>query len=91
MLGALPIWRQFVTEATGGRVRGAFVRPKEVEELEIEPATGALALPGCRDRRSEYFLAGTAPEQTCPGRSERRRRERDATEKGFLKWLRRQF
>jgi hypothetical protein len=59
--------------------------------VEIEPATGARALPGCPTHQLEYFLAGTAPEQTCPDRLERRRRHREETERGFMKWLRRNF
>jgi penicillin-binding protein 1B len=90
-VGALPVWRQFVDEATGGRVRGAFMRPKEIEKVDIEPVSGARALPGCPSRRPEYFLTGTAPENTCPDRLDRRRGEREATERGFMKWLRRQF
>jgi penicillin-binding protein 1B len=90
-VGALPVWRQFIEEATGGRVRGAFMRPKEIEQVDIEPESGARALPGCPSRRPEYFLTGTAPERTCPDRSERRRRDREDSERGFMKWLRRQF
>jgi hypothetical protein len=67
------------------------MRPKNVELVDIEPETGARALPGCPTRRSEYFLMGTAPEQTCPDRKERRRRNREETERGFMKWLRRNF
>jgi membrane carboxypeptidase/penicillin-binding protein len=68
---ALPIWGRFLREATGGSVRGAFLRPPEVDELEIDPATGALALAGCPARRVEYFLHGTEPLGTCPGWAER--------------------
>jgi penicillin-binding protein 1B len=90
-VGALPIWRRFIKDATGGRIRGAFVRPKNVESVDIEPESGARALPGCQTRQSEYFLTGTAPEQTCPDRGERRRRVREESERGFFKWLRRNF
>jgi len=37
-----------------------------VVRLEIDPESGARALPGCRRRAPEYFLEGTAPEETCP-------------------------
>ncbi len=63
---ALPVWAHFLKEVTGGHVRGAFVRPGDVVELEIEPETGAIALAGCPTRRSEYFLRGTEPAETCP-------------------------
>lgn len=64
--GALPIWADFLTEVSGSRVRGVFARPGSVERVDIEPSTGARALAACRERRPEYFLEGTAPEQTCP-------------------------
>jgi len=73
---ALPIWAHFVREATGGEIRGSFLPPQGVERVAIDPATGARALKGCPRRRQEYFLAGTAPEDTCPSlgfaRQERR-------------------
>jgi len=83
--GALPIWRRFVEEATGGRVRGAFPRPPRVERVEIEPATGALALAGCPERRTEYFLPGTLPTEVCPdGAADGPER----IHRRFLEWLR---
>jgi penicillin-binding protein 1B len=91
-VGALPIWRRFAQEATGGRIRGKFLRSPEVEQVSIEPSTGALALSGCPQRRTEYFLRGTTPDEICPaGRGRQRRREDDDTERGFLDWLRRQL
>jgi penicillin-binding protein 1B len=67
---ALPVWGRFLREATGGQVRGAFLRPADVQEIEIDPTSGAVALAGCPARRLEYFLAGTEPAMTCPGWSE---------------------
>ncbi len=64
--GALPIWADFLAEVSGARVRGVFARPGGVERIEIEPSTGKRALSACRERRTEYFLAGTAPDETCP-------------------------
>lgn len=64
---ALPIWARFVHEATGGTIRGSFFPPQGVQRVDIDPASGARALPGCPRRRDEYFLRGTVPEQTCPG------------------------
>ena len=64
--GALPIWADFLTEVSGARIRGVFARPGGVERIDIDPETGARALAGCRDRRTEYFLEGTKPEETCP-------------------------
>jgi penicillin-binding protein 1B len=64
-VGALPIWRRFVHDMTGGQVRGRFPKPPNVEEIEIDPVTRALASNGCPERQSEYFLAGTAPTSLC--------------------------
>ena len=63
---AVPIWARFLKEASGGEVAGTFPMPGDVAELEIDPETGALALEGCPTRRSEYFLRGTEPLETCP-------------------------
>jgi len=94
--GALPIWRRFVTELSGGEIRGAFRPPPGVETVEIDPSSGALAAWGCPERRSEFFLAGTLPTATCPtggivGRRDERpeRGEEEVVERGFLEWLRR--
>ena len=83
--GALPIWRQFIHGATGGRVRGAFPRPSNLEKAEIEPATGALALADCPDRRAEYFLPGTLPTLVCPDGADRESRR---IHRRFMRWLR---
>ena len=82
--GALPIWRRFVEEVTGGEIRGAFLRPPEIEVIEIDPATGARALGGCPARRREIFIRGTAPETVCPPGA-----SRDEPDRSFFDWLRR--
>jgi membrane carboxypeptidase/penicillin-binding protein len=64
--GALPIWADFLSEVTGGRARGAFSKPAGVEQVEIDPISGARAMAGCPEHRSEYFLIDTAPKETCP-------------------------
>jgi penicillin-binding protein 1B len=63
---AVPIWAHFVKETTGDEVAGEFPVPGDVAALEIDPATGAIALDGCPERRAEYFLRGTEPVETCP-------------------------
>ncbi|MCA9503082.1 MAG: PBP1A family penicillin-binding protein [Spirochaetaceae bacterium] len=75
--GALPIWADFLSAVTGDEVRGAFVKPSSVEQIDIDPQSGARALLGCPEHRPEYFLAGTAPEKTCP-------RERFFRRRGFF-------
>jgi penicillin-binding protein 1B len=94
--GALPIWRRFVSELSGGEIRGAFRPPPGVEVAEVDPESGALALSGCPGRRPEYFLAGTLPALRCPAgsvadRREERQDEGAAVERSFFDWLRRQL
>jgi penicillin-binding protein 1B len=82
---ALPIWARFMREAVGTQIRGRFARPAEVQSIEIEPVSGALALAGCPVRRTEFFLEGTEPEQTCPEDPvlEPRRRGK----RGLMRWV----
>ena len=92
---ALPIWRQFLSEATGGTVRGAFLPPTELVALEIDPRTGARALGGCPEHRLEYFLPGTEPTRICDYRGVRDADPRDDfgpkrypdPGRSFLDWL----
>ena len=83
--GALPIWRRFVEEVTGGRVRGAFPRPPGLERAEVDPDSGALALRGCPRRQAEYFLPGTLPDTVCP---DGMGGDYDLVHRRFLRWLR---
>lgn len=64
---ALPIWTKFVADATGGEIPGRFEPPREVEQLDVDPQTGALALADCPRRERVWFVRGTAPRATCPG------------------------
>ena len=43
-----------------------FLAESKRAKLEIDPVSGARAMWGCPERRSEFFLAGTAPKETCP-------------------------
>jgi penicillin-binding protein 1B len=93
-VGALPIWRRFVNDATGGEVRGHFLRPRQIEQVEIDPESGALALSGCPRQQVEYFLSGTLPEATCPAGSVASRRggpegdDDPGVRRRFFQWLR---
>ena len=90
--GALPVWRRFVEEESGGTVRGAFPRPAALERAEISPS-GAIALSGCPEHRTEYFLPGTLPTTFCPdGQIFGRKTDRaPRRERGFFEWLRDTF
>src|SRR5262249_12433495 len=85
--GAMPVWRRFVEEESGGVVRGAFPRPAALERAEIAPS-GAIALAGCAEHRTEYFLPGTLPTTFCPdGEGFGRRVEQaNRVERGFFRW-----
>jgi len=88
--GALPIWRRFIGELTGGQIHGQFPRPPSVVVADVDPVTGARALRGCPDRRRELFLEGTLPEEVCP-RGAARGSEKDGferTQERFFEWLR---
>jgi len=93
--GALPIWGDFMLDALGPRVRGRFFPPPGIERADIEPGTGALALAGCPDRRSEVFLAGTLPTAQCPAGAVVSDQEPAGTRPreggGIVKWLKRWF
>jgi penicillin-binding protein 1B len=91
--GALPIWRRYVRALTGGEIRGAFLRPSGVERVDVDPATGALALAGCPERRPEYFLEGTVPQEVCPGgaMADRFGDSDPAVRRRFFDWLRQQL
>jgi len=94
-VGALPIWRRFIEDLTGGTVRGVFRQPAEVERVEIEPTTGALAFAGCPERRPEFFLTGTLPHDTCPagrrGIADAHGDDSPGVRSRFFDWLRRQM
>jgi penicillin-binding protein 1B len=88
--GALPIWRRFIGELTGGQIHGQFPRPSSIVVAEVDPATGARALRGCPDRRRELFIEGTLPEEACPSGATKGSEDDGAqrTREGFLEWLR---
>ena len=76
-------------------MRGVFPRPAALERAEISPS-GAVALSGCPEHRTEYFLPGTLPTTFCPdgdifGRRRSEDRVNRRNERGFFEWLRDQF
>jgi penicillin-binding protein 1B len=88
--GALPVWRRFVEEESGGTIRGAFARPAALEQAEIAPS-GAIALSGCPEHHTEYFLPGTLPTTFCPdgdGFGRRVEQVNRRTSRGLFGWLR---
>ena len=54
--------------ALAGRKSSSFPVPAEnVVFIDIDKDTGLLAGPGCGKTISEAFVAGTEPQQRCPG------------------------
>ena len=62
---ALPIWTQFIKNATAGQSSIAFDVPEGITFAEIDRDTGKLALPGCPRTMTESFLVGTEPTEYC--------------------------
>jgi penicillin-binding protein 1B len=66
---ALPIWTELMKRALKLRnYRNArpFQSPDGIITVDVDPASGMLAAPGCPQRRAEVFVAGTQPASTCP-------------------------
>ena len=84
---ALPIWAHFVKRSLGDEIRGDFLRPPEVQSYEIAQDSSAIALAGCPNTRSEFFLAGTEPDEVCPAGSGTARTQSRGSRKGLFRWL----
>jgi penicillin-binding protein 1C len=63
--GAGPIWHDFMTWALKDRPPRPFERPEGLIEVEVCALSGLLPNPYCAHRRSELFIAGTEPVETC--------------------------
>lgn len=62
---ALPIWADFMTAALNAHPEwgGDWEMPGGIEQAEIDARTGLLAAPDTESKRTEIFIAGTAPTQ----------------------------
>ena len=60
---ALPIWTDFMQVALAEHPewQGDWQMPEGIKQLEINPKTGELAAPDDADKRTEFFINGTAP------------------------------
>jgi len=61
-----PIWGRFMRSALAGKPAADFVKPDSVVSIQIDPATGHLAAPGCPKKQAELYIAGTEPKIYCP-------------------------
>ena len=70
---ALPIWTSFMKAVLALRPElggESFPAPPDgIVTADIDPATGLLATDLCPARRTEYFIEGTQPTQTCEAHS----------------------
>jgi penicillin-binding protein 1B len=92
---ALPIWAEFMKAAHKHReyrnVHG-FAAPDGIVTAEIDSETGQLATANCPKTRSEVFIAGTQPIETCAlhgggtqitdWNADKRKDDKDPTKKG---------
>ncbi|HJQ67415.1 MAG TPA: PBP1A family penicillin-binding protein [Blastocatellia bacterium] len=65
---ALPIWAAFMKQALALRPDlggDSFPKPDGIVSAEIDPTTGELATESCPTRRTEYFVEGTQPVDSC--------------------------
>jgi penicillin-binding protein 1B len=63
---ALPIWTEFMKQATAGTPITDFVPPPGIKIVEIDPLSGQQATPNCPYILREAFLEGDEPTTTCP-------------------------
>lgn len=65
---ALPIWAAFMKQALALRPDlggDSFPKPNNISTAEIDPSTGLLATDRCSLKRTEYFIEGTEPQESC--------------------------
>ncbi len=62
---ALPIWVDFMKEAVKDYPPRGFEPPSGIVTAKVCQKTGLLATPLCPTVRTEIFIEGTAPEDTC--------------------------
>jgi penicillin-binding protein 2D len=61
-----PIWGRFMRQALANKPADDFLQPDSVVSVQIDPATGLLATPGCPKKREEFYIEGTEPTEYCP-------------------------
>jgi penicillin-binding protein 1A len=62
---ALPLWLDFMKNASAGRGTEDFAVPDGIVFKDIDPVTGMLHGETCRHSMREAFLAGTEPRKYC--------------------------
>jgi len=69
---ALPIWSDFMQVALAEHPEwdGDWEMPAGIEQVEVNPQTGALTQPGDAEKRVEFFINGTGPNDVTEGATE---------------------
>ena len=63
--GAAPIWHDFIEEVLEARPAVEFIEPEGLSRVEVCTLSGQLPSLHCPHRRTELFIAGTEPKETC--------------------------
>jgi len=63
---ALPIWTEFMKQATAALPMNQFLPPPGVTLVRIDPFSGQLATSACPDAIEEAFYSGQEPTAPCP-------------------------
>ncbi|MCL6443728.1 MAG: penicillin-binding protein, partial [Alicyclobacillus sp.] len=59
------IWAKFMGTAQQRRPSEWFQPPQGLVKRSVDPVTGEIATPICRDVETDYFLPGTEPTNLC--------------------------
>lgn len=62
---ALPIWTQFIEQASVGHPPRSFEPPPGIVTAKIDPVSGLRLTPGCPGGVEEVFIQGTEPRAIC--------------------------
>lgn len=65
---ALPVWAEFMKRAHLHRQYSAarpFSAPEGIMSVEVDPLSGQLATSSCPNTRTEMFVAGSQPHESC--------------------------
>lgn len=77
---ALPIWTQFIEQASARYPPRSFQSPPGIVTTKIDPVSGLRLTPDCEGGVEEVFIQGTEPTANCP-----------EGEFALLQWFRRLF
>ena len=77
---ALPLWTQFIEQASAGHPIRGFRPPPGIVTARIDPTSGLRVSAGCPGGMDEIFIQGTEPTEICP-----------ESKFALVRWLRRLF